>query len=111
MDQKKEKSYPAIEKGRSATIAADYCPQLDCSSYITSSSSWVNILFFVFSYVSILLFFFLFVYLSIIEYALLLIIIVEIHCLVAHSVVLLLGVASLMAWSTSGVPMSPWYGR
>jgi hypothetical protein len=33
-----------------------------------------------------------------------------IYCLVNYGVVLLLGVVSLMAGSTTGVPMSTWYG-
>ena len=33
-----------------------------------------------------------------------------IYCLVIYGVVLLLGVVSLMAGSTTGVPMSTWYG-
>jgi hypothetical protein len=47
-------------------------------------------------------------FLFLLEYQLLVIINVENNCLINHSFVLLLGVVSLMAGKTTGVPMSPW---
>jgi hypothetical protein len=47
---------------------------------------------------------------SVFYYACRYLIIKFIYCLVNYGVVLLLGIVSLMAGSTTGVPMSTWYG-